>query len=111
VSSRARRRLLETRQLLSKATPSSDEAPGYGVSDFIILTKYSVSHTIHLPTPTAGRELTIKDIGGNLSNSVQLSIGPHAPEKIENVAGNYVIQAPFTSINLVSDGTSWWVMN
>lgn len=90
------------------ATATDYICDGYNVRDYIILAKYSATHTIHLPVPTAGRMLYFKDVGFNLSSSVKMIIAPNASEKIENVAGNYAITVPGFSGLLISDSVNWW---
>lgn len=83
---------------------------GYGVNDYIILSAYSATHIIHLPAPTTGRILTIKDVGGNLSPTVIMKIGQHASEQIEGLAATYNVTSPFACIKLTSGGTNWHIL-
>lgn len=64
--------------------------------------------TITLPSPTAGRNLTFKDSTGSFgTNNLTLNAGA---AKIDGVAGTSVYSVNFMSIELISNGTDWFVL-
>ena len=63
--------------------------------------------TITLPTPTNGRVLKVKDSTGNAGTN-NITINPHASETIDGAASK-VINFNYGSVNLVSDGTNWFL--
>jgi len=77
-------------------------------TDYIIFCNNTTGITITLPTPTNGRSLIIKDINGNC-NVNNITIAPHAGEQIEGLSSSYLLQTNFGCIELISDGTNWWI--
>ena len=63
--------------------------------------------TITLPTPTNGRVLKVKDSTGNAGTN-NITIVPFASELIDG-ASSKVINFNYGSVNLVSDGTNWFL--
>ena len=63
--------------------------------------------TITLPTPTNGRVLKVKDSTGNAGTN-NITIVPFASELIDG-ASSKVINLNYGSVNLVSDGTNWFL--
>ena len=77
-------------------------------SDYLILCNNSAPINVTLPTPTNGRELVIKDQAGS-SVTNHISILPHAAEQIDGTSSR-VIQTNYSSLMLMSDGVSWWIV-
>jgi hypothetical protein len=76
-------------------------------TDYVIFCNQSTGITITLPTPTNGRTLIIVDISGNAQTN-NITIAPHASEKIEGLNSSKIYQTNFGSLVLVADGTNWW---
>ena len=74
---------------------------------FILINSAGVTHTITLPTPTAGRVIVLKDIGAGVQ-ATPWTIAQHASEKIENIAAGYSFNVNLGTLSLMSDGTNWW---
>lgn len=58
-----------------------------------------------LPVPTAGRVLTIKDIGTAFTNNITVTPNTGTIDG----ATTYVINLSKAAIQLTSDETNWWV--
>lgn len=78
-------------------------------TDDIIYCNAAGAITVTLPTPTAGRVLTIKDISGGATTN-NITIARHAAENIEGLASSYVIQVSYETVIISSDGTNWWII-
>lgn len=80
--------------------------------DYLVLASVASStKTITLPAHVVGRMVTIKDIAGNLSATITMTIARNGGTgNIENVAASYVATAPFVVLRLVSDGSNWWLI-
>jgi hypothetical protein len=73
-----------------------------------ILVDSSVARIINLPAPTANASITIKDAGG-LAATNNITVARNSTEKIEGIATNYLIQANYAVLKLISDGTDWFI--
>ena len=73
-----------------------------------ILVNYAGACTITLPTPKLGRQLKIKDISGAASTN-NITVSHHGSENIDG-SGTYVLNLNYAGIELVSDGTNWFVI-
>lgn len=79
------------------------------LTDHIIFVNTNAAVQITLPTPTAGRELIIKDIIG-LANTNNITLVPHGAEKIEGLAANKILASNWGSWTVVSNGTDWFLI-
>lgn len=70
--------------------------------------------TLTLPTPTAGRMLTIIDKANNCGNAAggkQLTLARHATELLDGAAANHTTSSSGFHFNVYSDGTNWYTQN
>jgi hypothetical protein len=88
-------------------TPGS--YPHTAANNTLILVDSSSARTINLPAPVANAHITIKDAGG-LAATNNITIARNASEEIEGVAANYIVQADYDTVDLVSDGTDWFIV-
>jgi hypothetical protein len=80
-------------------------------ADDIILCNPSAAQTITLTaaaTAGTGRVITIKDVSGN-AQAFNITLTPNGTEKIDGQS-NYVIVQNYASIELVSNGSNWFVL-
>ena len=77
--------------------------------DFIIYCNQTSAINLTLPAPTNGRAIIIKDISGNAATN-NITILRNASEKIEGVSASYIFQTNFGTLQLVSNGTDWWIL-
>lgn len=73
------------------------------------------SYTLVLPNAVQGRRLKLKDIVGALNTSVVSPVnwtltGSNGTKLIEALTGSYVMNAPFQSLTIEADGSSWWII-
>ena len=79
-------------------------------TDYILFVNTtSLAITINLPTPTNGRRLVFKDSTGNAGTN-NISIAPHAGEKIEGLAATKILGTNWGSWTFVSNGTDWFMI-
>ena len=76
--------------------------------DYILLCNYAGAITITLPVPSMARIIKIKDASGNAGTN-NITISHHASETIDG-ASTFIITNNFESIDVVSDGTNWFIM-
>ena len=77
-------------------------------TDYIVLANSSsAGFTITLPAATSGRKLIIKDSGGSAQTN-NITISP-ASGTIDG-ASTFVLNNNYQSVDLVSDGTNWFVV-
>jgi len=76
--------------------------------DYIILCNFTAAHTITLPAPTVGRTLIIKD-GYGTAATYNITVARYGSENIDGYASNYTISANYGSLELISDGTNWFI--
>lgn len=67
------------------------------------------AYNLTFPSPTAGDWCIVKDEGFNASAN-NITMKQAASEKIEDVAGDYVISSNGASVTFFSDGTDWFVI-
>lgn len=77
-------------------------------TDYIVLANStSGAFTVTLPAATSGRKIIIKDSGGSAqTNNITLS---PASGSIDG-ASSFIINNNYQSVDLVSDGTNWFVV-
>lgn len=76
-------------------------------TDYIVLANStSAAFTVTLPAATSGRKIIIKDSGGSAQTN-NITVSP-ASGTIDGAA-SFVINNNYQSIDLVSDGTNWWI--
>jgi len=68
----------------------------------------SSAFTVTLPAPSAGAQVIVEDSAGSFSTH-NLTIAPHASEKINGVAANIVLSRNYQKITLTSNGTDWFM--
>lgn len=61
-----------------------------------------------LPVARRGLHWIVQDIANSLDDAA-FTIIPNGAAKIEGVAASYVFDAPNGVLDLVSDGTDWWI--
>lgn len=77
-------------------------------TDYIVLANStSAAFTVTLPAVTSGRKIIIKDSGGSAQTN-NITVSP-ASGTIDGAA-SFVINNNYQSIDLVSDGTNWFVV-
>jgi len=74
----------------------------------VLVSTQTTAVSITLPPPSAGRLINIKDYFGNAGTN-NITILPHASETIDG-ASSYVIKYNYGFVQLVSDGTNWYVI-
>lgn len=84
---------------------------GYAITtEVVILVNQSAPFSITLPNPAipaaGGRRVIIKDALGQATAN-NISVFSFGGERIENVAGPYLMAANYETLTLVSDG-AWW---
>ena len=77
------------------------------IKDYVILCNFSVSGSVTLPMPTAGRTLLIKDISGNASTN-NITVTHHSAETIDGNS-SYTIVVNYETITVISNGTNWFI--
>jgi hypothetical protein len=78
-----------------------------GSNDYCLFINHSGTVTVTLPTPTSGRVLKIKDKSGAAASN-HITIAQHASETIDG-ASSYVLTLNYAGVEIVSDGTNWFV--
>jgi hypothetical protein len=76
------------------------------VPDYVVLCNLSAPHIMTLPANTLGRVIRYKDIAGNAATD-NITITP-ASGNIDG-ASTYVMNVNHQAIEVVGDGTNWWV--
>lgn len=66
----------------------------------------SAAINLTLPTPTAGRTLRIRDIGGQAETN-NITLVRHGSESINGLAASRILQTNFGLWIVTSDGTNW----
>lgn len=99
--------LLDGYVQLQNRTISSNYSIDSSGSDNILLVNTSSARTLTLPSPTAGRFLTIQDSTGN-STINKITVSPHSTENINGANTSVTLSSNFTSWNFVSDGINWF---
>lgn len=66
----------------------------------------SAAITMNLPYPARGFRVGFKDLNG-MAGTNAMTLNRFAAEEIENLASNYVAEAPYFIKWLVADGTNW----
>lgn len=67
------------------------------------------AYPITLPTPSKGRQVTVKDASGNSLNANK-TILPTGSATIDG-ASSFVLNIDYASVTLTSDGTNWYVVS
>lgn len=70
----------------------------------------STTVLIILPSPLEGRNIKIKDISGNASVN-NISLAPTGATGIDGISADYVMDANFQAIELVSYNNGWWIVS
>jgi hypothetical protein len=95
-------------------TPVTVAASTYSVvgDDRTILVGHTPTAPVTVTIPSAqrfnGRELVIKDSGGNAGNN-NITIATGGAETIDG-ATNHIINVNYASVTLVTDGTNWFIV-
>jgi hypothetical protein len=75
-------------------------------TDCLVFVNYAGACAITLPTPTAGRKLSIKDSSGSAGTN-NITISHHSSEHIDG-SNTFIINTNYGGIDLISDGTNWF---
>jgi len=73
----------------------------------LLVNSTSLAITIQLPTPVQNFWFIVKDVGFNAFTN-NITIARAGSEKIDNVAGNFVIDAKGACWIFTSNGTDWF---
>lgn len=95
--------------VLASRTVSSTYTIDSITSDVMLFLDSSGSaFNVTMPTPTAGRSLTLIDLKSAFATN-PVTLVPHAGEKIAGVNGNKVLTAAGAIYQAYSNGTDWFV--
>lgn len=100
--------VLTAGQVQSTVTSESSNFTAAGGTIYLVNTTSSAI-SAQLPAPSSGLSIRIKDSTGN-ANTNNITILRHASENIEGLASSYLMQTNWGSIQLISDGTNWWLI-
>lgn len=77
-------------------------------NDILFVDTSGAAFIITLPTPTAGRVITLIDSTGNFGTN-NLTLARHGSEKIAGLAASFVFLASWGAWDIISDGTDWYI--
>lgn len=71
---------------------------------------YAVNGTVNvqLPAPSSSFHCVIKDLSGDIANN-PINIIRNGVENIDGAASNFALNSNYQAINLISDGTDWYI--
>lgn len=75
-----------------------------------LTTSNTTAVTITLPSPTTGRRVTVKDVGGNAASHNVTVARAGGSGNIDGVAADKVISTNYGSVNLISNGIDWFTV-